>query len=630
MGKLQYKLFQILLLTSIFPLLAVSIITVAILQRIAVHNAQEEITHNLNIAQTIYQNVNEDLKYIIRDQNRTIFTHLENNQVGPLRAELKKTVLKNNLDFFVITDANGKVIISASNPQSEGESLSDDYSVQKAKGGEISVSTEILNEEGLKIIGLIQQAKIPGVDKAQGLVIKAVLPVINREEKIIGTMSAGYLLNNNNKIIIDKIKRTTGLMSCIFLGDLRVCSNMPSKGGEHVVGERLETAKMKQVPGTDRRYIGQILVMGERYISGNTPIYNSNREIVGSLGVSIPEASIFTLRNNLIKIFALAVFFSIFLASIFGFLKGGSIVRSIKRLKVGTEAVSKGDFEHSIGINSKDEIEELADFFNEMTLQLKIYKRQIDEYSRDLEIKVRQRTIELEAANKQLVEYERMAAMGKMATAISHELRNVLAGIQTVAYYIKSTAAKECPKLTDSIQDIDDDVNYANNILDNISRFSRPKKLMLVDVDINLIVEDVLSSFNFREMFKKNNIEITRDLDPTIPKIKADGVQIKEVVLNLVINAVQAMQNSGRLGIVTKKDGDYLRLEAHDTGGGISQEALKNLFTPFFTTKSKGLGLGLCISKEIIEAHQGKIEVQAELNKGTVFIVTLPLNKEEV
>ena len=622
MKKLQYKLIQTLLLTSTLPLIILAVITVISLENIAINEARGRIVNNLNIVHSVYNNVKEYLKYTVRDENRRIFTLLENGETDLLREQLKQYSQNNKIDFFVITDPRGKIIISVTNPKAEGEDLSNDNYVRKASKGEILISTEALIEKQLQILGASEQAKIPANKNAQGLVIRAALPIINREEKIIGTMNAGYLLNNN-KIILDEIKRSTGLISSIFLGDLRISSNVPSKKGEYAVGSRLDSEEAKKIIKEGYRYIGRMLILGKWYISGYVPIYNSNNKVIGSIGISIPETYIFALRDNLIKIFAIAVLLSIILALIFGLSRGAGIAKSVEEVRQGTEAVARGDYLHKIHIHSKDEIEELANFFNKMTEELKIARKQIEEYSRGLEDKVKEKTSQLESAHQKLVDYEKMAAMGRMATTLGHELRNIFAGIRTVTYNLKSKVAEDCPDLLNPVKDLEYEVNYGNDILDNVLRFSLPKKLILADTDINLIIEEVVSSLNLEEVFK--NIEVTKHLDLGLQKIKVDSVQMREVVLNVIINAVQAMPNGGKLSIKTAKENEFLKLEISDTGKGITKKVLDNLFVPFFTTKSKGLGLGLFISNEIVKAHKGKIEVDTRLDKGTTFKIILPL-----
>lgn len=603
-SKLQHKLIQIFLLTSTLPLVIVAIITIWLMGRMAFSEARQKINNNLDIATAIYNNVNEDLKYIVRDQNRRVYRLLEAQQTDLLTRELKEVVQEKGLDFFMLTDAQGRVILSLDNPQAKGEDLSSDFCIQEALKGNIHISAEVLAEKDLERLGILQKAKIPGLLPSRGLVIKAVLPIINKEEKIIGTMSAGYLLNNNRKIILDKIKAATGAVACIFQDGRRICTTLPAQNGAYALGEYLESVeKIKQHLSLtqNQSYITRAQLLKEWYVVNYSLIYDCNKKIIGILALGIPEASTFALRNNLMRIFIFAVLLSIALSFIFGFLKSNSILKAIRELRFGIEAFARDDLSHRININTKDEIEELANFFNKMMQQVK-------------------------ADKQRLREQERLAAMGRMANAISHELKNIFSEIQTSAYYLKTKISKNFPALSNSFQDIENSVIGANDVLKNILRYNYPRKLVLSQTNINSIVEDVLGSLNLSKIFKDNNIEITKDLDSSVPAVKLDALQIKEVISNLVTNAAQAMPEGGRLSVVTKKYPAAIKLEVTDTGTGISAQALENLFTPFFTTKGRGLGLGLCISKEIIEAHQGSIEVKTEIKRGSTFIVSFPLN----
>jgi diguanylate cyclase (GGDEF)-like protein len=206
-------------------------------------------------------------------------------------------------------------------------------------------------------------------------------------------MSLGYLLNNNNKIIIDEIKRKTGLLSSILMGDLRIASNIPSKKDEHAVGRRLTSTEIQNNLLQGKRHIGSILVLNDWYKAGYIPIYNQAKEVIGSLGIGISEATIYALRNKLMFIFSLAVFASIVLALIFGLSRGGEIVKSIEKLRQGTEAISKGNFDYRIRVDSKDEIEQLANFFNQMALQLKDTRHKLEGYSKQLENELKESNV---------------------------------------------------------------------------------------------------------------------------------------------------------------------------------------------------------------------------------------------
>jgi two-component system NtrC family sensor kinase len=331
------------------------------------------------------------------------------------------------------------------------------------------------------------------------------------------------------------------------------------------------------------------------------------RQVVGILGIGLPEALVYNLRDNLIKIFIIAVICSILLAFVIGSWIGGGIVQSVNKLMRGIESVMKGDYEHQIRIESRDEVQEVGNFFNKMTSQLQAAQKQLGE------------------THKQLIQYEKMAAIGRMAAVLSHELRNVFAGIEVSIYYVKSKMTGDITPLRNKIIEIEKEINYAHTLLNNISTFVTSRKVVCRETRINDILEDTLNNPLLLDMAKNNKITVEKALHPEVPVVMADGAQIKEVFSNLCLNAVQAMPNGGTLKISTRSNGSLVEVEVADTGPGISKENMHNLFTPFFTTKSKGLGLGLFIAREIVELHKGRIELSTGENKGSRFVVFLPV-----
>jgi two-component system NtrC family sensor kinase len=629
MKKLQVKLFRTLLLTSTFPLVVVGFITVAFLGKMAVNEAEERVSNYIRIAHAIYQSVSDNLKFVVRDQNRRIYSLLADDQIDLLKNEYAKVVARNKLDFFVITDKSGKVLVSMSSPEFEGSDYSRDFFVRKAMRGQTYLSTEVLDDKELAKLGLLEKARIPGISPVQGLVIKSSMPVINNNEILVGTMTAGYLLNNNNSLLIDRISQETDWVSSIFLGDIRVCSNLPFLKDSSPVGTRLSPEVAKEVLENKRDFLGRINTLGKSYLAGYTPVYNSQNEAIAIIGMGIPEKKIFALRDRLLELFLLAVGLSALLALLIGLLSGGTVVRSINKLYWGIEAFGRGDFTHRLEIRSQDEIQELAEFFNKTMIQIMAARQELEACSlnvHSLETKVIQGEAQLEAAQKQLVEYERMAAMGKMATTLSHELRNIFAEIQASLYNLRTKMAKDCPQFLDSLKGIDDSLNHANETLSNVLKFSYPKKMIFSEVDINYLMDNILSYANIQNSIKNSKVKVDKEFTPARPHVKADGLQLREAIMNLVVNAIQSMPEGGKLAIFTDADQASVRIKIADTGMGMTKEAQANLFTPFFTTKSRGLGLGLCITKTIIQEHSGTIQVFSEVGQGTTFVVSLPLS----
>lgn len=234
----------------------------------------------------------------------------------------------------------------------------------------------------------------------------------------------------------------------------------------------------------------------------------------------------------------------------------------------------------------------------------------------------------LTKTQEELVKNERLAAIGQIAAAVSHDLRNPLTGIKAAAYHLKRkiTALPVIAngEIDEALNSIEIESEYANSVITNILSYAKPQRLMYKDVNINNIIEDVLRLL--RHMPELAKIEIKKMLQSDLPQIRADDKQIKQVLSNLVLNAVQSMPDGGMLSLTTKKQDDCLEVTITDTGIGIAEEDQNNIFLPFYSKKSLGVGLGLNIVKNVIEAHQGKIAVKSALKQGTIFTITLPLN----
>jgi len=214
--------------------------------------------------------------------------------------------------------------------------------------------------------------------------------------------------------------------------------------------------------------------------------------------------------------------------------------------------------------------------------------------------------------------------MGEIATMVGHDLRNPLQSIENATYYLNNELPRLPPstpipeKALEMLQVINDSVSYADKIIKDLKDFSAPKKPILMKTDVNAIVKETLSQVEAPE-----NVELIAELGH-LPGIKADKDMIKRVFMNLVINGIQAMENVGRLKVSSKKTKGFVEVSFRDTGIGISREDMKKLFTPFFSTKAKGMGMGLPICARFVEIHSGSIDVASEEGKGTTFTVKLP------
>ena len=225
---------------------------------------------------------------------------------------------------------------------------------------------------------------------------------------------------------------------------------------------------------------------------------------------------------------------------------------------------------------------------------------------------------------QQLLKSERLAAIGELATMVGHDLRNPLTGINGAAYYLKmKLGSKMDKKINEMLELIEKDIQYSNKIINDLLDFSRDIRLARARITIKSLVEETLAKMKIPK-----KVEIV-NLTDGAPEVSVDANQIQRVFLNIIKNAVDAMPRGGRLEIKCEKVNDLLKIAFRDTGVGISKENLSRLGSPLFTTKAKGVGMGLAICKRLTEAHGGSLSIESKEKAGTCVTVTLPINAEE-
>ncbi|HDJ28726.1 MAG TPA: HAMP domain-containing protein [Proteobacteria bacterium] len=300
------------------------------------------------------------------------------------------------------------------------------------------------------------------------------------------------------------------------------------------------------------------------------------------------------------------------------------IIQPVHTLLKHTRAVGKGDWSLVKSVPG-DELGELAEAFNDMTGKLKKNQEEMDAWASTLETRVEKRTRKIKEMQSFLVRSEKLASLGELVAGIAHELNNPLTGIM-----IHASLISEDPHLDDSLvedcQTVIHEASRCSKIVKELLDFARvtdPQKEMqpvskVIDRTTTLVEHHV----DFRDT------EIIKKYDPDLPEILMDASQVEQVLINMMINASQAMQQGGKLTIRTGVNASrkHIYIKITDTGCGIPEENIEKLFDPFFSTKGhKGTGLGLSVSYGIIRSHGGDIEVESKLGKGTTFTITLPI-----
>ena len=239
---------------------------------------------------------------------------------------------------------------------------------------------------------------------------------------------------------------------------------------------------------------------------------------------------------------------------------------------------------------------------------------------------------QLEKAQQQLIQAAKLSSIGELSAGVAHELNNPLAGVLVYTKLIKDKLARDNfdkEQLRNNLVKIETAVDYCSGIIRGLLDFARQSAPLLRPVTVGRAVDKAMSLVGHQAKVKR--IEVIREEAPGLPLVVADFNQLVQVIINLLVNAVDAMNEGGSLSIRTSEADGRVRIAVRDTGSGITPENMKKLFTPFFTTKDevKGVGLGLAISYGIVERHGGRIDVESEVGKGSTFTVVLPANKEE-
>lgn len=283
------------------------------------------------------------------------------------------------------------------------------------------------------------------------------------------------------------------------------------------------------------------------------------------------------------------------------------------------------DKERQVSINASTAMLHMLKDLDKNREELKAAKARIEDYSKTLERKVEERTGELKKIHEQLVRSEKLFALGKLAGTVAHELRNPLGVIRNSVYFLRMKLGRtmEDEKVKKHLEILEEEVNISDRIITDILTFGRMKTPQLSKTDIAEIINESLAK---TKVPKK--IEVAIELDSGLPRIMADGTQLRQVFFNIILNAIQAMDRGGRLTIRSIEKDEFIGVAIIDTGEGIPRENLNKIFEPLFSTKAKGTGFGLSICQSIIENHKGTIKVESEVGKGTKFMVKLPIIKE--
>ena len=393
---------------------------------------------------------------------------------------------------------------------------------------------------------------------------------------------------------------------------------------------------------------------GRRSLDMVTPIYNepscsqsechahpASDKVLGLVDVQLSlagvDSELATMRMRvlvraLVEMALISVFILIFTRRF--------VSRPLQQLVKGAQAISQMDLDRPIeAADGSIEIERLAHAFELMRVNLKSSRDEILQFTQTLESKVAERSRQLQSAQQKLQTNDRLASLGQLAASVAHEINNPISGVLNLSMLMQrilkedGIPAGRVAEFRKYLTQVTQETTRVGHIVSDLLSFSRRGKPQRTEADLNRLIRSTVSLVDHK--LKLANMALELKLASSLPHVLCDAGQIQQVVLNLVLNAAEAMQAHGA-GTVTVEtqageDGKSVVLSVSDAGEGIPPELLPRIFDPFFTTKSdgKGVGLGLAVSYGIVQAHSGEIEVRSRPGEGTVFTVTLPLQSAE-
>jgi two-component system NtrC family sensor kinase len=452
-----------------------------------------------------------------------------------------------------------------------------------------------------------------------------------------------------NQKDIDRVRILSKVGKIIHSSDASEIGTMVDQEAESCLACHLDEKSKQASPmfGRPRFFTTQD---GERMLGATAVIRNeptcssagchahsAEDSVLGVLDIVYPLDQIDReIRSNTITIVVFALGFVILAAVLVSLLVQRAVYRPLADLKDGAARLAEGDLEKQIPVRSGDEFGQLAESFNSMTRALRKSRSELQHWGHTLEAKVKEATRELQLAQAETARSEKLASVGLLAAGIAHELNNPLTGVLTFSHLVR----KQMPDGSPEAEDLDlviQETKRCATIIRRLLDFAREKTPEKKYSDLNSLVEQTTQLIS--QSAQIADIDIIIDLDPDLPAVWIDEDLVKQVIMNLLVNAQHAIESDGSITIRTRvheprqpaddeKGGEpMVEISVTDTGCGIEEENLHKVFDPFFTTKGvgKGTGLGLSVSHGTIAAHGGTIEVDSTPGIGTEFRIYLPV-----
>jgi two-component system, NtrC family, sensor kinase len=622
------------LLSIVFLTGALSIVIgIVIINKSIIREAYDNVQNSLEAAYYLYNEEilrrSKTVQYLSNTTEIINATATRNRQY--LYVKLLRIKKEFDFDIVNVVDADGKILVRANNYAKYGDDVSEYQYIQWVKEHKTSsFGTDVFQYENIRyegedlakrtvirVIPTPHAIKRSSMTETRAMVIKVASPIL-AGDRIIGTLYAAVILNNNDRLI-DKFKglvfrkeridgRDVGTTT-IFLKDLRIATNVMDEKGNRAIGTQVSEEVFRRVYEQGKVWLDKAFVVNRWYLSGYRPIYDINGRVLGIFYVGILEDRYRNVLRNTTLSFLVVIVITTVMAIVLAVYLVNTFLKPVRRVISASAEIALGNYTKiEVKPTDDEDTRKISRAFNKMVDAVQ---------ERDCQIQ--------EQAEKTLVKSEKLASLGRLASGIAHEINNPLTGVLTYSSILLEELKDT--EYVDDLKVIRDETIRCREIVRGILDFARESRIDKVKANINTIIIECLMILEKHMHFQ--NIIISRKFDPSLPEIFVDVNQIKQVVNNLSVNAADAMPKGGYLTITTgiEEAPPMVAIRFLDTGTGIDEATLGKIFDPFFTTKEtgKGTGLGLAVTYGIIKRHSGTIDVRSTVGEGTEFTIKLPL-----
>jgi signal transduction histidine kinase len=461
----------------------------------------------------------------------------------------------------------------------------------------------------------------------RALVMLATTPIRGADGNIVALLRGGVLLNQNLPFIdhINRIVYPDGSLpfgshgtATLFMDDVRITTNVRLFQDERAIGTRVSQAVREAVLTHGETWLDRAFVVNDWYVSAYEPLLDAAGERTGMLYVGYLEEPFRYVKYGMLALIVGIFLVVMVLAALFSLRWARSIFRPLEQMNQTMQRVEDGDTGARVGlVTARDEIGALAGHLDELLDVIDEKTRALQRWAEELDAKVVERTQELAQSNaslqqaqQQLVKSEKLAAIGQLTASVAHEINNPIAVIQGNLDLMRETLGAQATPVRAELTLLDQQVERMRLIVTQLLQYARPTEYAgyVEAVDVNQTLENSLVLV--AHLLARTRIEVERDLLATA-RAGVNRQELQQVVINLMINALQAMPEGGRLRLRTRNREDGrtgVLLEISDSGPGLTDRVKERLFRPFFTTKNDGNGLGLWISVGLVERYSGSIE----------------------